>query len=85
MVEKKAKRVRRGFGTIILQKFDSKSNGLDEKKYQHFRTKLENLIGEFEKLQADAKKATKIDKRKLRSLKKFSKEEIEEYLKTLKK
>lgn len=79
----KAKRTRRGFGTIILQKFDAKSGNIDTKKYQQFRNKLENLIGEFEKLQAEAKKANKIDKRKFRSLKKFSKAEIEEYLKTI--
>lgn len=83
MVEKKAKRVRRGFGAIILQKFDSKSSGLDQKKYQQFRNKLATLLNDFEKLQADAKKAKQVDKRKFRSLKKFSKAELEEYLKTI--
>lgn len=83
MVEKKAKRVRRGFGTIILQKFDSKAGNLDEKKYQQFRIKLTSLLDDFEKLQADAKKAKQVDKRKFRSLKKFSKAELEEYLKTI--
>ena len=82
---KTTKRTRRGFSTIILQKFDSKSSLVNAKKYQQFRVKLESLLNQFDKMIEDEKKAAKkVDKRRFKSLAKFSKQELEEYLKSMK-
>ena len=84
MAGKTTKRTRRGFTTIILQKFDSKSSLVNSKKYQQFRVKLESLLNQFDKLIEEEKKAKKVDKRRFKSLAKFSKQELEEYLKSMK-
>ena len=83
-MEEGKKRVRRDFGTIILQQFDAKAAKLNPRKYRSFRKALERLLGKFETLQEEAKKAQKFDKKKYNILKNFSKEELESYVSTLK-
>lgn len=83
-MEETKKRIRRTFGTIILQKFDDKSKGIDEGKYAQFRVQLEVLLGQFDKLIEEGKKAKKLDKRRYKALAKFSKQELKEYLDSMK-
>jgi hypothetical protein len=77
------KRVRRTFGTIILQKFDAKSSGIEAGKYEQFRVQLESLLKQFDRLLEEGKKAKKVDKRRYRSLSKFTKKELEDYIKSM--
>ena len=73
-----AKRVRRGFAQIIVDKISKKYDGaIDPAKLQAGLDEIEKIIATFDEL----KKAKKKD---FRALKKFSKEEIEAYLATLK-
>jgi len=76
--EGEAKRVRRGFAQIIIDKISKKYNGgIDAAKLQAGLDEIEKIIATFDEL----KKAKKKD---FRALKKFSKEELEAYLATLK-
>ena len=86
MTGKTTKRTRRTFSTIIIEKFNAKAKEkkIDEKKYQQFTVKIESLLNQFDKLIEAEKKAVKIDKRRFKSLAKFSKQELEEYIKTMK-
>ena len=73
------KRIRRSFSVRVWAMFDKKAKGIDEATYQKFQGKVEALCAEFE----EATKGKKVDKRKYKALKKFTKEEIREYLKNL--
>ncbi len=76
--ESMAKRVRRGFAQIIIDKVSKKYDGaIDPAKLQAGLDEIEKIIATFDEL----KKAKKKD---FRALKKFSKEELEAYLATLK-
>ena len=76
--EGEAKRVRRGFAQIIVDKISKKYDGaIDPAKLQAGLDEIEKIIATFDEL----KKAKKKD---FKALKKFSKEEIEAYLATLK-
>ena len=76
--ENMAKRVRRGFAQIIIDKVSKKYDGaIDPAKLQAGLDEIEKIIATFDEL----KKAKKKD---FRALKKFSKEELEAYLATLK-
>lgn len=81
-MEEVKKRVRRTFGTIILQKFDAKATKIDAAKYNEFRKELEDVLEKFDKLIEESKKAAKTNKRLLRSLDKMTVDEIKAYLKT---
>ena len=73
-----AKRIRRGFSQIIIDKISKKYDGaIDSAKLQAALDEIEKVISGLDEL----KKAKKND---FRALKKFSKEEIEAYLATLK-
>ena len=73
-----AKRVRRGFAQIIVDKISKKYDGaIDPAKLQAGLDEIEKIIATLDEL----KKAKKKD---FKALKKFSKEEIEAYLATLK-
>ena len=77
------KRIRRGFAQIILDKVDEKGSKLtDQSKYNKWRRQLEDLMMEFDQLVKDDS-ATRLTKGKVKRLSKFSKAEIEAYLKTL--
>jgi hypothetical protein len=76
--EEAPKRVRRGFAQIITDKISKKYDGaIDPAKLQAGLDEIEKIIATFDEL----KKAKKKD---FRALKKFSKEELEAYLATLK-
>ena len=76
--ESMAKRVRRGFAQIIIDKVSKKYDGaIDPAKLQAGLDEIEKIIATFDEL----KKAKKKD---FRALKKFSREELEAYLATLK-
>lgn len=76
--EGEAKRVRRGFAQIIVDKISKKYDGaIDPAKLQAGLDEIEKIIATLDEL----KKAKKKD---FKALKKFSKEEIEAYLATLK-
>ena len=76
--ENMAKRVRRGFAQIIVDKISKKYDGaIDPAKLQTGLDEIEKIIATLDEL----KKAKKKD---FKALKKFSKEEIEAYLATLK-
>ena len=73
-----AKRIRRGFAQIIVDKISKKYDGaIEPAKLQAGLDEIEKIIATFDEL----KKAKKKD---FKALKKFSKEEIEAYLATLK-
>ena len=76
--EEKPQRIRRGFAQIIMDKVNRKYDGaVDAGKLQTALEEIEKSIAVLEEL----KKAKKKD---YRALKKFSKEELEAYLATLK-
>ena len=76
--EGKAKRVRRGFAQIITDKIGKKYDGAIE------AGKLQAALDEIEKIIASLDELRKAKKKDFKALKKFSKEEIEAYLATLK-
>jgi hypothetical protein len=76
--EEAPKRVRRGFAQIIVDKINKKYDGaIEPAKLQAGLSEIEKIIATFDEL----KKAKNKD---VRLLRKFSKEEIEAYLATLK-
>ena len=76
--EEAPKRVRRGFAQIIVDKVTRKYDGaIEPVKLQAGLDEIAKIIATFDEL----KKAKKKD---FRALKKFSKEELEAYLATLK-
>ena len=73
-----AKRVRRGFAQIIIDKISKKYDGaIDGAKLQAGLDEIEKIIATFDEL----KKAKKKD---FSALKKFTKEELEAYLANMK-
>lgn len=73
------KRTRRNFTTIILDRLDQKAEGVDQAKYAAIRSKLESALSEYAEL---LKNKPKLTAAKIKRLDRFTKEEIEIYLKT---
>lgn len=76
------KRVRRSFKKQILDKIDVKGADLDQRSYQAIRKRIEDALTDLESIMKRANE-TKLTKGKINRLKKFTKEELELYLKSL--
>lgn len=72
-------RIRRTFKNIILDRVDGKAEGLDQTKYAAIRAKIEAALNEFEEL---VKAKPTLTPAKIKRLDRFTKEEIELYLKS---
>lgn len=81
--EKKVKRVRREFADIMISKVDAKAKGLTEEVYKPIREQLYVLFQQLDKVLLEDKKNKKAVKTTFKRLAKFSKEDIEKYLKSL--
>jgi hypothetical protein len=76
------KRIRRSLTQIVLDKVDEKGKGLDQRSYLAIRKRIESALNDLEEL-IKKENSTKLTKGKISRLSKFTKEELEEYLKTL--
>lgn len=76
------KRIRRSFKKQILDKIDVKGADLDQRSYQAIRKRIEDALTDLESIMKRANE-TKLTKGKINRLKKFTKEELEQYLKSL--
>lgn len=76
------KRIRRSLTQIVLDKVDEKGKGLDQRSYLAIRKRIESALNDLEEL-IKKENSTKLTKGKINRLSKFTKEELEEYLKTL--
>lgn len=81
--EKKVKRVRREFADIMISKVDTKAKGLTEEVYKPIREQLYVLFQQLDNVLLEDKKNKKAVKTTFKRLAKFSKEDIEKYLKSL--
>lgn len=81
--ENKAKRVRRAFADIMISKVDTKAKGLTEEVYNPIREQLYVLFQQLDNVLLEDKKNKKTVKTTFKRLAKFSKEDIEKYLKSL--
>lgn len=77
------KRVRRKTVDIILDKLEDSYADVDSAKKATLLKNVKSIVEELEVLKAESKKS-KLTKAKINRLSKFSKAELEEYLKTLK-
>lgn len=77
------KRVRRKFIDIIIDKLEDRYTDVDSSKKATLFKNVKSIIDELEDLKAQSKKS-KLTKAKINRLSKFSKEELEEYLKSIK-
>ena len=77
------KRVRRKFVDIIIDKLEDRYADVDSSKKATLFKNVKSIIDELEDLKAQSKKS-KLTKAKINRLSKFSKEELEEYLKSIK-
>jgi hypothetical protein len=73
------KRIRRTFTNIILDRIDGKAEGVDQVKYMAIRNKIEAALKEFDEL---LKAKPTLTAAKIKRLDRFTKEELELYLKT---
>lgn len=76
------KRVRRSLTKQVLDKIDVKGQDLDQRSYQAIRKRIEEAMNDLEALMKRESKA-KLTKGKINRLKKFTREELELYLKSL--
>ena len=83
MNEVKEVKKRRTFKEIILRQLDIKGKNLPDYSYDPIRETIAEALNEFEILIAEQKKVQKYQKNTFRKLAKFTKEEIENYLKEL--
>ena len=83
MNEVKEVKKRRTFKEIILRQLDIKGKNLPDYPYDQIRETIAEALNEFELLIAEEKKVQKYQKNTFRKLSKFTKEEIESYLKEL--
>jgi hypothetical protein len=77
------KRVRRKFIDIIIDKLEDRYADVDSSKKATLFKNVKSIIDELEDLKTQSKKS-KLTKAKINRLSKFSKEELEEYLKSIK-
>ena len=83
MNEVKEVKKRRTFKEIILRQLDMKGKNLPDYSYDPIRETIAEVLNELEILIAEQKKVQKYQKNTFRKLAKFTKEEIENYLKEL--
>ena len=83
MNEVKEVKKRRTFKEIILRQLDMKGKNLPDYSYDPIRETIAEALNELEILIAEQKKVQKYQKNTFRKLAKFTKEEIENYLKEL--
>ena len=83
MNEVKEVKKRRTFKEIILRQLDLKGKDLPDYSYDPIRETIAEALNELEIIIAEQKKVQKYQKNTFRKLAKFTKEEIENYLKEL--
>ena len=83
MNEVKEVKERRTFKENILRQLDIKGENLPDYSYDPIRETIAEALNELEILIAEQKKVQKYQKNIFRKLAKFTKEEIENYLKEL--
>ena len=83
MNEVKEVKKRRTFKEIILRQLDMKGKNLPDYSYDPIRETIGEALNELEILIAEQKKVQKYKKNTFRKLAKFTKEELENYLKEL--
>ena len=83
MNEVKEVKKRRTFKEIILRQLDMKGKNLPDYSYDPIRETIAEALNELEIIIAEQKKVQKYQKNTFRKLAKFTKEEIENYLKEL--
>ena len=76
------KRIRRSLTQIVLDKVDEKGKGLDQRLHLAIRKKIESALNDLEEL-IKKENSVKLTKGKISRLSKFTRDELEEYLKTL--
>ena len=81
--EVKQKRVRHSFKEVILMRIDSKAEGLNTEDYNPIREKISSALDELQTVIEDNKEFLRTERSIKFKLSKFSKEQIESYLKTL--
>lgn len=79
----KERKPQKAFKEIILRQLDMKGKNLPDYSYDPIRENIAEALNEFEILIAEEKKVQKYKKNTFRKLAKFTKEEIESYLKEL--
>lgn len=79
----KERKPRNTFKEIILKRIDLKAKNLPDYSYDPIREQLAEALNELENLMEVSKKEQKFKKNTFRKLAKFSKEEIESYLKSI--
>ena len=79
----KEQKPKRTFKEIILRQLDIKGKDLPDYSYDPIRETIAEALNELEILIAEEKKVQKYQKNTFRKLAKFTKEEIENYLKEL--
>lgn len=78
--QEKAKRIRRNFGTIIMDKLEAYTQKFDQSaELTEILRAIEDQLNALEQL----KKKSNSNKKKFRVLNKFSKEELKAYIKSL--
>ena len=83
MNEVKEVKKRRTFKEIILRQLDIKGKNLPDYVYDPIRETIAEALNELEILITEEKKVQKYKKNTFRKLAKFTKEELENYLKEL--
>ncbi len=81
--EVKQRRVRHSFKEVILMRIDSKAEGLNAEDYNPIREKISSALDELQTVIEDNKEFLRTERSIKFKLSKFSKEQIESYLKTL--
>lgn len=78
--QEKAKRIRRNFGTIIMDKLEAYTQKFDQSaELTEILRAIEDQLNALEQL----KKKSNSNKKKFRVLNKFTKEELKSYIKSL--
>jgi hypothetical protein len=80
---KKERKVQRSFKEIILKRIDMKAKNLPDYSYDPIRESLAEALNELEILLVAHRHEQKSQKTTFRKLAKFTKEEIETYLKSI--
>ncbi len=81
--EEKEKRIRHSFNESILMKIDSRAEDLSEEDYKPIREKIASALEELQRIIDDNKDFMRTERALRIRLSKFSKEQIENYLKHL--
>lgn len=81
--EVKEKRIYHTFKETIMLKIDKRGKNISAEQFYPIREKISAALDELQKLLDEMKKSSKSEKSINRKLSKFTKEQIEAYLKTL--